>query len=346
MIRVLKHFSAICLTLLLSLCQGFSGELVIGFGSCLDQDLPQPIWKDIKAQNPEVFIMLGDNVYGDTYGNIHNLESSYQNQALALEKAGLDFPFLAIWDDHDYGKNDGGFEYSLKDESQKLFLKFWDIPETDRRHRNRGLYFEEIIHSNEGTVQILMLDTRYFRSPLKRTPILKKSSLGRYEPDYDPAKTMLGKNQWKWLAVALKRKADLRILGTSIQLLAEGHGWERWGNLPLERLRLLNLLDKNLSGNLIVISGDRHLGGIYSLRTKEGIEILEITSSSMNLPGRNTNEPGPLRIGDMYAGENFGIIRIDFQRRNADIELHVLNEGVVLSKTLYFDKPVLTRKGL
>ena len=177
-------------TAFLSPVQGFSGELVIGFRSCLDQNLPQPIWKEIKAQNPEAFIMLGDNVYGDTHGNIHNLERAYQKQALAFKKAGLDFPFLAIWDDHDYGKNDGGAEFSLKDESQKLFLKFWDIPETDIRHRNRGLYFEEIIHSKEGTVQILMLDTRYFRSPLKQTPILNKSSLGRYEPDYDPAKTM------------------------------------------------------------------------------------------------------------------------------------------------------------
>ena len=333
-------------TALPTLFKGFSGELVIGLGSCLDQDLPQPIWKDIKSQNPEVFIMLGDNVYGDTHGNIHNLERAYQKQARAFKKAGLDFPFLAIWDDHDYGKNDGGVEYSLKDESQKLFLKFWNIPEADRRHRNRGLYFEEIIHSKEGTVQLLMLDTRYFRSPLKRTPIFKKKSLGRYEPDYDPAKTMLGQDQWKWLEVALKREADLRILGTSIQLLAEGHGWERWGNLPLERQRLLNLLAQNSKNNLIVISGDRHLGGIYSLRTKGGLEFLEITSSSMNKPGRNTNEPGPLRIGRMYAGENFGIIRIDLERRKADIELHGLNEGVVLSKTLYFDKPVLTGKGL
>ena len=326
--------------------QGFSGEQVIGLGSCLDQDLPQPIWKEIKAQNPEVFIMLGDNVYGDTYRNIQKLERAYQNQARAFEKAGLVFPFLAIWDDHDFGKNDGGAEYRLKDESQKLFLKFWDIPEADRRHRNRGLYFEEIIHSKEGTVQILMLDTRYFRSPLKRTPILKKSSLGRYKPDYDPDKTMLGQDQWKWLEVALKREADLRILGTSIQLLAEGHGWERWGNLPHERQRLLNLLAQNSNSNLIVISGDRHLGGIYSLRTKEGIELLEITSSSMNKPGRNTNEPDPLRMGGMYAGENFGIIRIDLQSRNANIELHGLNEGVVLSKTLHFDKPNLTVKGL
>ena len=141
-------------TALPSFVQGFSGELVIGLGSCLDQDLPQPIWKDIKFQNPEVFIMLGDNVYGDTHGNIQNLERAYQKQARSFKKAGLEFPFLAIWDDHDYGKNDGGVEYSLKDESQKLFLKFWDIPEADRRHRNRGLYFEEIIHSKEGTVPV------------------------------------------------------------------------------------------------------------------------------------------------------------------------------------------------
>ncbi len=333
-------------TALLSHVKGFSGELVIGFGSCLDQDLPQPIWKEIKAQNPNLFIMLGDNVYGDTHGNIHNLKRAYQKQARALKKAELDFPFMAIWDDHDYGKNDGGVDFSLKDESQKLFLKFWDIPKGDKRHRNRGLFFEKIIHSKEGTVQILMLDTRYFRSPLKRTAIFKKNNLVRYDPDYDPTKTMLGHYQWKWLEVALNKKADLRILGTSIQLLAEGHGWECWGNLPLERQRLLNLLVKYSKSNLIVISGDRHLGGMYSLRTNEGIEFIEITSSSMNKPGRNTNEPGPLRIGEMYAGENFGLTRIDFQRKRANIELHGLNKGVVLSKTIHFDKPVLKGTGL
>ena len=66
----------------------------------------------------------------------------------------------------------------------------------------------------------------------------------------------------------------------------------------------------------------------------------------MNKPGRSTNEPSRLRIGEMYAGENFGLIRIDFQRRKANIELHGLNEGVVLSKMLNFDKTVLKGKGL
>ena len=66
----------------------------------------------------------------------------------------------------------------------------------------------------------------------------------------------------------------------------------------------------------------------------------------MNLPGRSTNEPGSLRIGEIYPKENFGLIRVDFQRRRANIELHELNEGVVLSKTLHFDKPILKGKGL
>ena len=44
---------------------GLSREYVIGFGSCLHQDYPQPIWGQVNKQSPNLFIMLGDNVYGD-----------------------------------------------------------------------------------------------------------------------------------------------------------------------------------------------------------------------------------------------------------------------------------------
>ena len=80
------------------------------------------------------------------------------------------------------------------------------------------------------------------------------------------------------------------------------------------------------------------MGGVYRFSTIEGFEFLEITSSSMNLPSGISYEPepSPLRIGEIYARENFGLIRINFQMRRANIELHGLNEGVVLSKTLHF----------
>ena len=313
---------------------GLSSEYVIGFGSCLHQDYPQPIWEQVKKQNPNLFIMLGDNVYGDTYGNIDNLNNAYQKQKLVLEKFKLDFPFLAIWDDHDFGKNDGGNEYIFKNSSKQLFLKFWKIPEDDIRHQRDGLYFEKILYFKHGTVQILILDTRYFRSSLLKNQKVDKNGMGHYLPNYDLKKTMLGKIQWKWLIKALEREADVRIIGTSIQLLAEGHGWERWGNFPHQRKKLLKLLAKTSKNKVIVISGDRHLGGIYKLISRNGATIYEITSSSMNMPSRIQHENGPLRIGDIYTRENFGIIRIDLKKKRIKIELHGLHEGIVQSVNL------------
>ena len=332
--KVFKAFLINSLFFTLFHFDGLSSEYVIGFGSCLHQDYPQPIWEQVKKQSPNLFIMLGDNVYGDTYGNIDNLKNAYQKQKLVLEKFKLNLPFLAIWDDHDFGKNDGGNEYIFKNSSKQLFLKYWKIPEDNIRHQRDGLYFEEILNFKHGTVQILILDTRYFRSSLLKNHKPDKNGMGHYLPNYDLKKTMLGKIQWKWLIKALEREADVRIIGTSIQLLAEGHGWERWGNFPHQRKKLLKLLAKTSKNKAIVISGDRHLGGIYKLISRNGATIYEITSSSMNMPSRIQHENGPLRIGDIYTRENFGIIRIDLKKKRIKIELHGLHEGIVQSVNL------------
>ena len=91
-------------------------------------------------------------------------------------------------------------------------------------------------------VQVILLDTRFFRSPLKPTDERGAPGKERYLPDDDPAKTMLGDAQWAWLAERLREPAALRLIVSSIQVLAEGHGWERWSNLPKERQRLFDLI--------------------------------------------------------------------------------------------------------
>ena len=53
----------------------------IAFGSCLDQDYPQPIWEAIKNENIDSFIFLGDNVYGDIpSGKLNKMEIAYTKQ--------------------------------------------------------------------------------------------------------------------------------------------------------------------------------------------------------------------------------------------------------------------------
>ena len=81
-----------------------------GLGSCLDQEYEQSIWSSIQKENLDGFIFLGDNVYGDlSNGKLTKMEKAYQIQKTRLPKWLMnEKEILAIWDDHDFGLNDGG----------------------------------------------------------------------------------------------------------------------------------------------------------------------------------------------------------------------------------------------
>jgi len=224
----------------------------IAFGSCADEEKPQPLWDAVLAYRPDLFVFTGDNVYGDVHRGrdvaegevLAELREAY---AEARSVAGFmllrrTVPVLATWDDHDYGLNDGGGDFPLKRESQRLFADFWDLPAADPRRTREGLFHAEVLGPPGKRVQVILLDTRSFRSPLKPTDAPGAPGKERYLPDPDPAKTMLGEAQWRWLAERLREPAEIRVVVSSIQVLAEGHGWERWGNLPAERQRLFDLV--------------------------------------------------------------------------------------------------------
>jgi hypothetical protein len=75
---------------------------------------------------------------------------------------------------------------------------------------------------------------------------------------------------------------DDRLIVSSIQFLAVGHGWECWRIFPHERDRLVAILDEYSLDNVLFLTGDRHRGGLYQLTTPAGNTIHEITSSPLN----------------------------------------------------------------
>ena len=92
----------------------------IAFGSCL---YPRPnkvaIFNGILRQKPDVFIFLGDNIYGDTTDM--ELLAKKWNALGAVEgfkKLSETSTILATWDDHDYGVNDGGKSFPMRLESE------------------------------------------------------------------------------------------------------------------------------------------------------------------------------------------------------------------------------------
>ena len=305
-------------------------QIKIGFGSCLNQNKPMPIFDSIKNEKIDLFLMIGDNVYGDSKKeDLEELKLAYKIQKKNFQMMDLEFPFEAIWDDHDYGLNDAGIEYPFKQKSKELFLNFWDIPSDDVRRFREGLYFDLIYEINNKTLQILFLDTRTFRDNLKPSDNVGEQGKERYIPNTDSSLTILGINQWSWIKKKLDYKVDFRVIVSSIQVLPLGHGWESWNNFPHERNKLIKMIDETNLNQTLVISGDRHRAGIYKIETSSGKIIFEVTSSSLNASFPNKEEYGPLRIGNTFIEENYGVIIVDSENNNIFVNIKDINGKIV-----------------
>ena len=302
-IKILYLILALILSSI-SLAEDNIESLKIGFGSCIDEARPQPIWKAVEKENLNDFFFMGDNVYGDLdSGELSNMVPAYDKQEENFPSWLKNLKPLAIWDDHDYGLNDGGKEYTLKKDSQKLFLDFWKIDKQDDRHKREGIYFSETRQIKDTKILLIGLDTRYFRSPLE-------GEKRNYQSTSDVSKTILGEQQWEWLERTFQNSADIIILVSSIQILATNHGFEKWSNFPHEKERLLSLIEQ-FKKPVVLVSGDRHKAGIY----KQG-NLYELTSSSLNKPLPRWlvavwNETDPLLLGKMHYDMNYGLISIN-----------------------------------
>jgi alkaline phosphatase D len=314
----------------------------IAFGSCARQDQPQPIWDAILQASPQVFIFLGDNIYADTE-DMNEMRAKYAllaNQP-GYQKLKRSCTVLATWDDHDYGQDDAGVEYPKKRQSQQIFLDFFDVPQDSPRRQREGVYHAQTFGPSGRRVQVILLDTRYHRSPLTRgfEPGEPGEGIrGRYVPGTDPSATILGPAQWTCLEEQLRQPAEVRIICSSIQVIANEHGWEKWGNLPAERSRLMELIDETGANGVIFISGDRHLSELSRIDPPaSGVRypLYDLTSSSLNAPSRNitkagtrfVNELNSHRVGLVYFDTNFGMIDIDWSQPDPELRLQIRDEA-------------------
>ena len=263
---------------------------------------------------PDAFLFLGDNIYGDTL-DMKVLGEKYAalDAVASWRQLRQSTRVLATWDDHDYGANDAGEEYTMRAESAALFKDFFALPADHPARKRDGVYHSAVFGPEGKRLQIILLDTRYFRSPLREEKIGGRKA---YVPDPDPAKTQLGDAQWKWLEQQLAEPADVRIIGSSIQVLPEEHRFEKWANLPGEREKLLAKL-AGAKGRPLLLSGDRHFAEI-SRQKVNGVELVEMTTSGFTHGGGGrapggVAEPNHHRLGDAFFSQNWGHISIDWK---------------------------------
>ena len=296
----------------------------IAFGSCSHQDKKQKILYSVIEQSPDIFVYLGDNIYGDSrYINV--IKEKYTKLGSKKEFQSLKnaCKVLATWDDHDYGWNDAGRHYSLKTESREAFLNFWEEPKSSERWSHKGIYHSEIYGPIGKRVQIILLDTRTFRDNL----IWENNSgpgKNAYVPNQNSDSTFLGNLQWEWLEQQFQKDAEIRIVASSNQFSHEYNGHESWTNVPHERKKMLELIKKHKVEGLLFISGDVHYGEISKLETEGLYPIYDITSSGLTQRWHNTS-PNKNRIGKAVRKNNFGLLQFDWGE-NPFIRMKILNK--------------------
>ena len=300
------------------------GEVTrIAFGSCAFQWEEQPIWDAVIAAEPDLFLYLGDAIYADFDGentydvSLETLEREWGVLAARPEFRRLaeTIPVMATWDNHDYGRHDGGAEFGLKDVSKKAFLDFFGEPAESPRRLRGGVYDARVFGPEGRRVQVILLDTRYFKGPyvLADRSAGAGGSLGKYAPNPDSTVTLLGEEQWAWLEAQLRKPAELRFIASSTQIVADQKGMDEWGNYPHERRRLFDLIEASGAEGVVLLTGNVHFSELS--RTDEGPHpVYDFTASGLT----HTNEeyaraPNPYRAAGPVAEVNFGLVEIDWE---------------------------------
>ncbi len=296
----------------------------IAFGSCSRQSMVEKqLWKEVINETPDLWIWMGDIVYTDTE-DMDKMKADYdaQKNHPDYQKLIEDIEVVGTWDDHDYGANDGGKDYPKRDESRELLFDFLVVSEDHPARQRKGAYQAYNYEHKGNRLKVILLDTRYFRDPLKKE--------GRNNIP-DPTGQILGAEQWKWLEQQLSdSETDLFVVVSSIQLLANEHVFEKWGNFPSEKEKFFSLLADKVKVPLVVLSGDRHIGEISKAEI-EGYDypLYDITSSGLTHTwSKLWKEDNQYRVLGLVVKPLFTVMEIDWEQMSLDVQFIGKNNEV------------------
>lgn len=282
---------------------GAREAFTVGFGSCASYNVDpvQPIWNAIAERDPDLFLHLGDNIYADAQeAFVFDFEYQRQRGVPNYRKLAASLPQVAIWDDHDFGRNDHDRTNPVKQEGLAAFKRYWANPAYGLEG-TPGVFFK----LTYGAVDFFCLDGRYHRDP--------------NAAENRPGKTILGARQKAWL------KEELKASRAVFKVLACGSGWsmnkgpvgDGWSAYQHERDELFDFIRDEKIAGVFLISGDTHIAEFNCIPASQrgGYDLFEFVSSPLaNLPSQSWLKRSPdVRLRTPYtSGSNFGLLAFSF----------------------------------
>ena len=287
--------------------QGAPGKFSFVFSSGQREKYMTPyVWDNIIKISPTFVAPLGDQMYGDYDGNLDQLVEYLANDSIrqkgiekgeimlkektvlqafrgkyqrtfikSFQKMSSSIPIMAIWDDHDMGQDNNDGTYRYKKIAKKVFKETY--PAYPFEVKNGGLYYKFTI----ANVDVFVLDTRWYRSPMQNAD--------------GKGKIMLGEKQLLWLLNGLKQSTTpFKIVFSSCSMNDYGGdtstgrpGYDSWMGYKFARSKILSFIKKNKIKGVLVFSADQHYPSANILNWNSPLHYVSKTDSSIEYSFKN-----------------------------------------------------------
>jgi len=252
--------------------KGDNGKIEVVFGGGAGF-IPwnERMWTTLLSRRPTASLLLGDNVYIDSPESPQTQRYCYYRRQSRPEyrRFASQSPIYAIWDDHDFGKNDCVGALSLdeppwKQDVLKIFSENFVNPYSGEGDNQPGCYFDFSI----GDVDFIMLDCRFYRQDPKTTE--------------NPS--MLGPGQKAWLLNKLKHSTSKFCVVASSVPWASGTkpgSRDTWDGFPAEREEIFSFIEENQIEGVVLLSADRHRSDAWQIDRPAGYDLYDFSSSKL-----------------------------------------------------------------
>lgn len=268
------------------------------------------IFETMAKEKAAFMLWLGDSWYTrevDFYSEWGLRYRASHDRAVKVMQPFLKaMPQLAIWDDHDYGPNDIGGEYVLKDISRDVFNRYYCNPSAGEN--GQGIY----TMTSWGDVDLFLTDNRWWRSSER----LYDSVNGKPNPD----KVMLGKQQMQWLKSSLLySSAPFKIIVVGSQVLNPASPYDKWLDFPAEYYEMMDFIAAYKINGVIFLTGDRHHSEIIKVQRPGTYPLYDITVSPLTSSSHvfgDAEKNNPYRVLGIDQKQNYGKFSITGERGN------------------------------
>ena len=277
------------------------------------------IWSAIADSGPDLFLALGDTPYADAllwredhlwndarerYETLPSEESrqmledlGHQYRRRAADAIPLSYEsfretknfdkmtrksfWVATWDDHETGMDNGDRENPVLEQARDWFKAF--TPNPSFGANGEGVYWTQ----QWGDIDIILLDDQSFRTP---------TTAALAHPE---TATLLGSGQFDWLVGQLTHsKAVFKIIVNGSPFNAFSRKEDAWVSYPAERERLMDAIARNRVNGVVLLSGDIHRSELFRLPWLEergGYGLYELVASPLFQRARACGDVVPFR---------------------------------------------------